>query len=833
MVKCFVCRSELLNFTVLKFHFNSIHSKNDLKIYVCIENDCGRKFQLLNSFRRHFFREHNSDSEVCIMPIQLPQQNATCLPRESIPELDVQVDVAVTDAVANKDYFVNSASVVADVSSIETTVEKSLSIFIASLYANPLLPRNAVQTIINGFEEFLSNSVVPAITERLELLFAENSISSTSINTLSNNLLLLITSPWNQFNTEHKRLQYFNNIDTYIKPQEVIIGQRFDSVKRAGVTRMVPVACKQHFIPLRHVLKNFFCLENILSETLNYMTCLINNNQSGAAVENFIQGSFWQSRLRERSNKTVIPFFIFFDDYETGNVLGSRSGQHKLGAVYASIPCLPPTRSSILNNIFLTLLFHSSDRALFGNKVIFRCIIDECNYLSEAGIHFDIPGYKGTIYFELGLIIGDNLGIHSMTGFVESFSANFACRICKTRKDVMKSQCWEDVTLLRTSTNYESDLLTNNVAETGIKERCIWLDVKGFDLFNQVGVDCMHDILEGVAKYVMNFVLLQYIRHFKLFSLFFLNERLHAFAYGPDSKNQPCSLSIEHLIQGNVRFSASEMLTFLRYFGLLVGDLVPRGDDTWALYLQLRKVLEIVLCTAFANGTDELLQSTIAELNQMYMSVTHVHLKPKFHHMIHYHSALKKFGPLVSLWSMRFEAKHRISKIAARASCNRRNITWSLSMKHQLNLNAIFICGKLSDILKTGPVKRVLSFKVRYLQTLLQLCPSKSITKVNWATVSSTRYTEGTILVNSTSNDMLVTFLKVKSIYLYDSTSLIFEGTLFRTVSFDDHLFAYEVKEPEATEMIVLFYNKLVSPIPCNINVLTSGKTYITIRSPL
>jgi len=53
---------------------------------------------------------------------------------------------------------------------------------------------------------------------------------------------------------------------------------------------------------------------------------------------------------------------MFFDDYEeSGNVLGSHSGVHKLGAVYVSTPCLPPNRSTTLSNIFLALLFHSSD----------------------------------------------------------------------------------------------------------------------------------------------------------------------------------------------------------------------------------------------------------------------------------------------------------------------------------------------------------------------------------------------------------------------------------------------------------------------------------------
>jgi len=35
------------------------------------------------------------------------------------------------------------------------------------------------------------------------------------------------------------------------------------------------------------------------------------------------------------------------------------------------------------------------------------------------------------------------------------------------------------------------------MSSTGIKEKCVWLDVNNFSLFDQVGVDVMHDMFEG------------------------------------------------------------------------------------------------------------------------------------------------------------------------------------------------------------------------------------------------------------------------------------------------------------------------------------------------
>lgn len=255
---------------------------------------------------------------------------------------------------------------------------------------------------------------------------------------------------------------------------------------------------------------------------------------------------------------------MFFDDYESGNVLGSHSGIHKLDAVYISIPCMPPYRSTTLSNIFLALLFHSSDRVQFGNRVIFNSIIDEFNFLMETGININVPGFKGTLYFELGLILGDNLGLHAITGFVESFSSNFCCRICTMTKANIKTQCYEDKSLLRYSEQYLIDVEKNDLSVTGIKEKCIWLGINDFSLFDQLGVDVMHEMLEGCGKYVMSFILVYYIKYIKIFSLDVLNDRIYCFDFGPEN-HKPCTLSMDHIYVGKIRQSASEMLTLIRY----------------------------------------------------------------------------------------------------------------------------------------------------------------------------------------------------------------------------------------------------------------------------
>lgn len=170
-------------------------------------------------------------------------------------------------------------------------------------------------------------------------------------------------------------------------------------------------------------------------------------------MSNVIQGSVWKSKLAAFENKFYLPLFLFFDDYETGNPLGSHAGGNKLGGVYATIACLPPKFGSTLQYLFLVLLFYSDDRKTFGNEAIFNIIINELNFLQSNGIIVKTEHGEENIYFQCVSILGDNLSQNSILGFVESFSSNYYCRICKASKEQCRYLCIEDVNLLRTSEN--------------------------------------------------------------------------------------------------------------------------------------------------------------------------------------------------------------------------------------------------------------------------------------------------------------------------------------------------------------------------------------------
>lgn len=85
--------------------------------------------------------------------------------------------------------------------------------------------------------------------------------------------------------------------------------------------------------------------------------------------------------------------------------------------------------------------------------------------------------------------MGDNLGLHSILGFVESFVAKYPCRFCKSSRSECQNQLVQNNNNLRDSLNYNCDIITNNVSQTGIKEKSVWNDLNYFRATDNYSVD--------------------------------------------------------------------------------------------------------------------------------------------------------------------------------------------------------------------------------------------------------------------------------------------------------------------------------------------------------
>lgn len=161
------------------------------------------------------------------------------------------------------------------------------------------------------------------------------------------------------FSTEYRRLQFYERLGTLISPYEVFVGFREEfRCKNSGFSQLSNTV---QIIPISKVLGKIFTLKNVLEDTLKYKAYL---DSFSVPVENVIQGKVWKCMETKFDQDCFhFPLILYFNDFEINNPLSSHNCVQKLGGVYIALPLLPRKYFSLLNNIFLLGLFHSSDRA--------------------------------------------------------------------------------------------------------------------------------------------------------------------------------------------------------------------------------------------------------------------------------------------------------------------------------------------------------------------------------------------------------------------------------------------------------------------------------------
>jgi hypothetical protein len=267
----------------------------------------------------------------------------------------------------------------------------------AKWYSNKVILRKEVQVLFYDVQNF-NNSFLHALKNKVMDNLKSNS-NSDNIKEISAMFDVLL-SPFTDIKTEHLRLKSFEEVGVLVKPDMVDIGQRLNDRLELGCAIFEPKSIEMSNIPLKHVLKLILENSNLFITMMNYMKDL--ENQSDNCISNFTQSPIWLSKLKKKNaNKIVFPIFLFFDDFEITNPLGSHSGSQKLWALYISLPCLPPELSSSINNIFLAGLFKSYDRTEFGNHAIFKHIIDQLNFLENIGILINLKGSLYRVFFPL------------------------------------------------------------------------------------------------------------------------------------------------------------------------------------------------------------------------------------------------------------------------------------------------------------------------------------------------------------------------------------------------------------------------------------------------
>ena len=121
------------------------------------------------------------------------------------------------------------------------------------------------------------------------------------------------------------------------------------------------------------------------------------------------------------STGNCISLGLYNDDMETANPLGSHAVIHKLEFLYYIVKNLPPKYNSMLKNCQLLQVYHSVDVKKYGFSNILQPFVDEIRQLEVDGLDIIVDDKTVHVRVTLGQVSGDNLGMHGLLGFVESF----------------------------------------------------------------------------------------------------------------------------------------------------------------------------------------------------------------------------------------------------------------------------------------------------------------------------------------------------------------------------------------------------------------------------
>ena len=524
-----------------------------------------------------------------------------------------------------------------------------------------------------------------------------------------------------------------------------------------------------------------------------------------------------------------IKLVIYFDEFGICNPLRNKATDYSLGAVYFAID--EGQSLSALSDIYLVLLCPTKLMKLYGMDTVMKPAVRSlANLLSDGvmacGEHFSVS---------VEFVAGDNLGIHKLAGFQESFSSGRRpCRTCYATNEEFNSKLTEHDLSLRTEERYREELKDLDVdgddgalKGSGIKGKCVFDDLSGFKVTEMFPPDIAHDLFEGgVVSHTLALVLSYFIFQVKLLSLGALQKAMTSFTYvRSDRVNTPRVLQAKGR-KVIVKGTFCQIWTLLRVVPFLLGSLVPAHETAWVLLMDLVLLVQFFCAPRMDGAMRDRMQMLVEKwLKDFRRTFPQFRFTPKFHYMLHYRHWASKVGSLRKSWTMRFEAKHQEFKMMASRAHNTKNVCKTLAVRHQEKKAACADAKKgTKSIGKKMSIYQVKAALGRDMPT----DDSKTYSKM--AVLSGQTYCADDVLVirdpaSSGSGDRL---LQVIAFQFDDDVLLIAViGRILIVHSFDKHHTAYKVRPSD--QLMTVPPALVFDPCPLGVYSVNATK-YVALR---
>ena len=770
----FICKNEFCNQICLDMEEMVRHIRSHLNevgsVVQCPHTNCFKIFRSKNAFNIHLSRKH-------------PKKYA------QVRECNMTEPSNSFDLVRNEECVFDDANEsVEDCQIID--LREIIMKFYLKVETEYLLPTSTVTKISNSLHNLLELShtnLKNFLSFELHRLGIEKETVESILNKFSQTDQLYMMHCGDPklpiINTNYQRFATYKSYFQFVEPIQFVLGSK-DGKPIYG-----------YHVPLTLTL-NVLLSKKVVSDAIDKKEisnrCILTDFKDGLVFQNH----------EVLSKKKCIYLFVYQDAFELVNPLGSAKNTQKVIGMYFSIGNVHPRYRSKLDSLYLIMLIKEKDFFYFGQEKCFKYLIQELKDLESSGIFF-----KGErIPVVVASILGDNLGSHYIGGFLENFSGQHFCRYCPITKNNFLAKPYLSHEL-RTINQYEQCIRKIEVSDLilykGIKCNSIFNQLKHYHVMTPGLPPCLaHDLFEGIVPLDMSLMIKYFVRDKKWFTATLFNKRLknHSFK-PPENSNKPAGINLKTFrLSGH----AVQNWYFLRFFSIMIGDkIIDKDDKVWQLYLLLKTICEFICAPAICIEQVAYLQVLIEEYLECrsFLFPDEI-LKPKHHFLSHYPQLIFQFGPLIRLWTLRYESKHSYFKKCARTCNNFINITKSLTIKHQLKF-AYLTCSE-----NLYPYDVLLGDSVPLSSSLeLNFFPQKT-SKLNKVTINGFSYTKGMCLVLSgTLRELKVGI--IFSIGLH-SNSILFLVEINQAI-LDDSLRIYKLQSDSVKKYDLFYFDKIES----------------------
>lgn len=233
----------------------------------------------------------------------------------------------------------------------------------------------------------------------------------------------------------------------------------------------------------------------------------------------------------------------------------------------------------------------------------------------------------------------------------------FYCQHCRMSRNVCRRATIEDPRLRRTLDDYQQIFqdrtrVFQNVNDAFGLRNYSYLDrIDGYNIFRQMAIDLMHDLVEGTIPDIIRKFLKKAIM-FRVTTMEAINAAILGFDYGfINSKNMPGAIDFTE----SLGLTASQKIVLFLHFPIIFKHLTtndvlrPYWPAVKYLVAATKICLSKTITEADLRSLDILIRSHLEEIVNVYNS----NLKPKHHFMTHYVSVIREMGPPTTMWTMR------------------------------------------------------------------------------------------------------------------------------------------------------------------------------------